>query len=566
VSEDLDLDCFSDDDLKRIIKFTEIRKNRVMFATTHHRNTKGEHLEFNKFYHMKELYETLARKICIMGGAQIGKTDWLVIDSLALAHSGLNAFFVLPKFDMRASFVQEKVQRPLNLSPEYKLILKDSTFSRIEQMQFGRGIIKYVGSSVEADFVSYSADAYYIEEMDKCDSVENIELGFSRMDQSIYKIERFVSNPTTKQGLIYKRYDLSDKRKWMCPCDNCNEFSDLDFFKSVVDEVTDNEGNIINYVLRDDSWKRGCGRDIRIICPKCGSGVLDRNSPERFWFPTEQSERKITGYHMPSLISPTVAVSELWQEYRDALEDPSKMTRFYSMRLAVPYAATGNKISDAVLENCIDKDYRLEIHPGYACVVGNKHSGPCSMGIDTSPNHIDVRISSYDRGKRRMVYVGKFDATKSYLLHDLVSQYNVQVAVMDIGPEKLMAEEFRDTAKCVVWLCKYLGAGDGRFKSLNDREMIISIDRTEALDRGYSQLKTGKNILPVNYKDLLSGVYAQEMCELIREVEEDKKGNVKYSWVGSAHNHHRHCDAYDLLAFEMLSEDVLIGTDCIYVG
>jgi phage terminase large subunit GpA-like protein len=397
MSEELDLDCFSDDDLKRIIKFTDIRKNRVMFATTHHRNTKGEHLEFSRFFHMRDLYNTLERKICIMGGAQIGKTDWLVIDSLSVAYSGLNAFFVLPKFDMRASFVQEKVQRPLNLSPEYKKILKDSTFSRIEQMQFGKGIIKFVGASVEADFVSFSGDAYYIEEADKCDSMENIELGYSRMDQSIYKLERFVSNPTTKQGFIYKRFDVSDQRKWMCPCDKCKESSELNFFDSVVEEVVDKEGNVINFILRDDSWKKGCGRDIRLICPKCGSGVLDRNSQERFWMPTRESDRKVAGYHMPSLISPTVAVSELWQEYRDALEDPTKMTRFYSMRLALPFAATGNKISDAVLENCLDQDYRLEVHPGFACVVGNTHPGPSNPRTPMDAIHIR-------RGARRGVH------------------------------------------------------------------------------------------------------------------------------------------------------------------
>lgn len=565
--EEVNLSELSDSDLRRVIKFIDIRNTRLKFATQYHRNTKGDRLEFDKFAHMRELYNTVDRRIVIMGGAQIGKTDWLVIETFACAYNGLNVFFVLPKFDMRDNFVQEKMQRPISMSPEYRAIIRDSTFARLTQTQFGKGIIKCVGASVPADFTSYSADVYCIDELDQCEDTSNIELGFSRMDQSEYKIERFVSNPTSKSGLIYRYFSASDQRKWVCPCDKCGEFSELDFFKSVVEEQVDKEGNLTGHVLRDSSWRPGCGRDISLICPVCGSGVLDRLHPDRFWRKSVEGPGLAAGYHMPSLISPNVAVADVYREFRDALENPTNLTRFYAMRVAVPFAAVGSRVSDMLLEHCADPDYSLEIHPGYACIRGDAHPGPCSMGVDVSPTHLDIRISAYDRGRRRMVYVGKIDPNNFNLLFELVERYHVQIAVIDIGPERLLSEDFQKNAKCAVWMCKYRGSAEDRTMKLNFSDMIISVDHTEALDRGYSQLKTRKNILPKNFMYLLNGAYQEEMCALVREIDEDKKtGNVKYSWVGHKHNHHRHADVYDLLAFELLSEDVLIGSECCYVG
>lgn len=560
-------DQFSDVDLRRMIKLLAVKDSRIQFVTNAHRNTRGERMEWTRFSHMKELYNSTSPKIAIMGGAQIGKTDFIVVDTLAMAYNGLNAFFVLPKYDMRDSYVQEKFQKPLSISPEYKNIVREGVMSRIQLMQFGHGVIKFVGGNVPSDFVSFSADVLYHEECDKCDSEENLELSFSRLDGSDYKFQRFVSNPTTKSGQIWKRYAVSDKRVWMVPCDSCGECSELDWFRSVVIADEDDSGNVVNYNLRDKKWRAGCGRDIYVICPKCDSGTLQRLSPEAHWKATAESEQRIEGYHMPSIISPNNSVSELYLEFKAGLENPAKMGRFYSMRLALPYAAVGSRVSDSLLNNCVEEETYFEINPDFACVPGHSHPGPCSMGIDCSPTHLDIRISTTGpNGKRRCVYLGKIDGKSWFTLHDLIERYNVQVAVIDIGPEILNAKEFQESAKCTVWRCKYLGVGADRSGKLNHVDMIVSIDRTEALDKGYSNLRTRKNMLPRNYDQIFGGNYAKEMCDLSREVREDAKGNIKYEWVGSTHDHHRHCDAYDLIAFEMMNEFVIDTKTSLYIG
>jgi hypothetical protein len=294
--------------------------------------------------------------------------------------------------------------------------------------------------------------------------------------------------------------------------------SELDWFKSVVREVEDEKGNVVNHVLRDREWTPGCGRDVYIKCPKEGcDGNLDRFAASCGWFP-KNPESNVEGYHLPALVSPLNSVADGWIKYQDGLSNPSKMGFFYSMFLALPYAPVGSKVSTNLLQRCSedeDRKYTVKCMPDHATVWEETHSGPCSMGIDTSPGHIDIRISANEKGLRKLVYVGKINAKEisadavEAKLHLLIEQYNVTCAVIDIGPEKLLALDFQANAKCPVWMCKFLGRGEDRVLKYNYVDSIISVDRTEALDRTYAQLKTGKNLLPENYANILDGGYTR---------------------------------------------------------
>jgi len=131
---------------------------------------------------------------------------------------------------------------------------------------------------------------------------------------------------------------------------------------------------------------------------------------------------------------------------------------------------------------------------------------------------------------------------------------------MDSMPEITLAQDFQDTAGCDVWLCRYRGEGTDRRRSYDTTERIISVDRTEALDRSFGQLRRRRNILPVNHAAVRG--YVSEMCTPVRQVVEDAKGNTKYEWSKGI-DHQRHADAYDMLAADLLAESVL---DDITVG
>jgi len=501
----------------------------------------------------------------LMGAAQICKSEFMVINMLATSYCGCNVFCILPKYEMKESYVLSRVKRPINQSSEYQSIVRDGNMNSTVTLSFGKGMLRFVGANVESDFVEFAGDLYCVDETDQVQTWENVELGKSRLGSSQYKFHIYLSNPSTPDGKINEMYLNSDQRKWMAPCANCGEFCNMDWFDSVVEAVLDSSGNVLNYKLRDSEWQAGCGRDIQIKCPHCKVGNISRFDERNHWKAHAVSLDNIEGYHVPSIVSPLVTVSELYHEFTLGLSDPSKMRYFYNMRLGLPYSAQGASVSNELLDKCA-KGPNLVMLPEMSYVPEDSSEAPCSMGVDVASSRLDVRISRNNKGRREGVFFGKLDSNTGWEdLHNLIERYNVKCCVIDSGPESKLAQDFQEIAKCQVWRCKYLGEGTERVLKRNFNEMIISVDRTEALDRGYAQLKAGKNMLPKNYESIYGGLYAKEMTALVRNSTENKKGVARYEWVGSKQDHSRHADVYDLIAFEEMNQDTLT-TECLTIG
>jgi hypothetical protein len=545
-----------------MLKMLEMRETRIDFATKHHINTRGEKMDFVRFPHIKDLYNSVAFEIVLMGSVQSLKSEWAICDHFAAANSGLSVFFVLPKFEMRTTFVQNRVNRCVEQVPEYKKIIGNGFFDSVALKSFGRGVVKYVGSNVLADFKEFPADILYVEEVDQCDP-DNVEFALDRLRASRYQYKRYLGNPTIKNNGIHKYYLKSDQREWWVPCKLCGIYSKVDWFATVVKEVVDGSGNIVDYVLRDTEWKTGIRRDIRLICPHCG-GELERTSVKGEWRP-ENPDSSIEGYHISLLCSPLNSIQELWSKFRGALDDPGLMKQFFNSYLGLPYNAAGNRVTDTLLERCSRKGYKFIINPNSAHVYEHGSPGPCSMGIDVGAI-LDIRISEVlGSGFRKCVYIGKVKSQNFSEVYELIQAYNVEKVVIDAAPELMLAQDFQEQSPCDVWLCRYGGEGSDRTRKFNLNDRILTIDRTEALDRGYSQLRMGRNILPENYNAILSGKYVEEMCNPVREIVEDAKGNLKYEWTKGAdrQDHQRHADVYDMLAAHLLAEST-VGE--VYVG
>ena len=563
------------------IKRLEIKEVAHKFATEYHRNTSGHKLRFDTFLHMVDLYDDgpLFKDIVIMGGTQIGKTDWLIVNILAAAYCGLNVFYVLPHNKMRDKYVQEKILRPIKSCPEYKEIKKQAIADSVEQMEFGKGMIKFVSANVTAEMTSFSADILVVDETDQINkaSLPNLELGMGRLDGSSYQFTRLVSNPSSEDGYISDKYDKTDKRVRKCPCDKCGVYSELNWFKTVVEEIKNEDGEVINVVLRDKEWFPGIRRDIHIKCPEPGcDGNIQRFDPSAYWEPTAFSEQGIVGFHMPSIISHSTQVSKLWFEFKDARDSPAKMQAFYARRLALPYSKQGHKVSVNVLKRCADdEEYNFELHSDCAYSTYSLHDYNKNkrerdrkfsvMGVDVSPTHLDISIATVEPNYQKLIYVGKNDPDSVAVLLDLIERYYVKVATIDIGPERLFANEFQEKAPCPVWKCKYKGAGDDRDAQENYNDMIYVVDRTEALDESYSQYKQGRILLPFNFKEVIDGVWAEEMQALSRSFTEDSKGRLKVSWTGSNEDHSRHADAYRHISYKLSQQGELTDDD-IYLG
>jgi len=552
-----DFDVIEHKDLRVVEKLLEIKKIRMSFAIDHHLNTRGEKLNFTHYPHIRELYETVARDIVLQGSVQSLKSEWAIVDHFAAAYTGISIFFVVPKYETRTTYVQNRVNKCVENVPEYKKIIGVGFFDSVALKSFGKGTIKYTGSNVLADFREYPADMIIIDEVDECNQ-DNIEYALDRLRASPYQFKRYIGNPKFEGKGINHYFKMSDQREWTIPCKECGQYTEIDWFETVVKEILDREGNVVDYRLRDTEWHEGCGRDVFMICPLCG-GELHRGSFNGKWI-VKQPENAVTGYHISMMCSLINSISGMWNRFQKAANDPARMQQFYNSDLGLPYSAVGNRVTESILDNCVG-DYNLVTKPDCAHIADDEHVGPCSMGIDVGGN-FDVRVSYIEaRGRRKLVYIGKVKNIDE--LHSIIERYNVEKCVVDSMPESVLVQEFQEEAACDVWLCSYRKSeGTDRRMNYDSNHRMITVDRTEALDRSFAQLRKGFNILPKNYGAVLDGAYLSEMCMPVRKISSDDKGRQFCEWTRGK-DHQRHCDTYDMLAAIMITEsiidEVLIG-------
>jgi len=534
-------------------KLLQLREARARFATKHHRNTKGEPMDFAHSPHIQALYNSLAPEIALQGSVQSLKSEWAIVDHFAASYIGLSVFFVVPKFEARTTYVQNRVNRCVERVPEYKRIIGEGFFDSVALKNFGPGVVKYVGSNVLSDFKEFPADILYVEEVDECDA-ENVNYALDRLRASKYQFKRYIGNPKLQNRGINRLFNMSDGREWWVPCGKCGERVELDWFAAVVKEITDHEGNVVDYRLLDGGWEPGCRRDVRAMCPACDGGELLRASPEGVWLPKRPEIERFEGYHISMLCSMFNAVAGMWERFARAINDPAALQQFFNSDLGLPFTAVGNRVTESLMDQCIEPGYEFTIRgDDEAHVKGGYHDGPCSMGVDVGAN-FDVRISFAEGRKRKAVYLGKVKHLDDLL--DLCERYNVEKAVMDSMPEITVAQDFQEQAPCDVWLCRYRGEGTDRRRVYDTTDRIINVDRTEALDRSFAQLRRRKNVLPENYPMALGGAYVLEMTNPVRQIVEDTRGNSRYEWSKGL-DHHRHADTYDMLAADLLEESVL---------
>jgi len=552
-----DLSDLSVRELERMEMLLLLKETRLRFAMDHHKNTRGERLDFTYHPHIRAIYNSLSPNIVLQGSTQSMKSEWANVNHLAASYIGLQVFYVLPKFEHRTTYVMNRINRCVENVEEYKKIMGSGFFDSVSLKSFGKGVIKYVGSNVLADFTEFPADMVVIEEVDDCHA-PNLEYAIDRLGASKFKFIVRLGNPRIEGRGINYLYNLSDKRTWHVICENCKDYSKLDWFETIVHTIKDREDNIIDYRLRDEDWYPGCRRELNAICPKCG-GRLNRRSMENIWIP-EFPERNIEGYHISAMCSPSNSLAEMWENFKQSIHDPKKMQRFHNSVLGLPYAGAGNKLTEEMLRKCND-NYNFILEPDRGYIPGDRSNGPCSMGVDVNGTIFDVRISEVlNRAKRKAVFIGKVGSTEQ--LHELIARYNVEKVVMDSMPEVMLARDFQDECAVDCWLCRYRGEGkDGKFGT-DSSDRLLNVDRTEALDRSFAEIKKRKNVLPNNFRELLDGAFVSEMCKPVRQVVEDARGNARYEWTKCT-DHSRHSDTYDMLAANMVNEgfieDISVG-------
>lgn len=512
---------------------------RNFFATRFHKNLQGEALDLDSSPFLRQIYADSAQKLVVKKAVQIGISEMLICDSLAMADDGLRIFYVLPTIDLRNVFVRDRVNRVL-LSVPYYRSQSSKEMRKLEGIpeadsvglkSFGaKGILLFVGSNSPVSFLSFPADVVVIDEFDKCDQ-QNLPMADDRLSASEHKLRRVVSTPTIEDFGIDAEYKQSSQFRWFVKCEHCGKSFEPDFFKCVIREVGDRR-----YELIDQEWEEGCGRDIFTICPHCHK-LFDRLQVGE-WI-AENPKNLISGYSISQLFSHRVSVAEIYDTFVKSLANEWKTQRFFNSILGQAYTSTGAKLSRAMLDECV------KVGQSYNLPSRAEHT---SMGFDVG-NVIHVLICDHLGDHRRPVFAGTVQNFDD--LHALISRFGVDTACGDYEPERREARRFQEKASCDVWLCDYLSNPQNAEMRIDYETKFIKADRTQVMDGFVGDITSQVLLLPANASTLEDGDFYAQLCSPTR-VQNEVTG--LYSWVNSKPDHFFHTGVYERLAFQFFTE------------
>lgn len=537
--------------LVRMLGAKKIADMRIIFATKYHRNTKGQPLNFDHRRYLVPIYADPSLDIVLRVPVQIGKTEWANCDTFAAAAMGLSVFQVTPKQELRSIHVAERVQKLIRQTPRYAELSRQKHGSKSTTLaHFGKGSIRFVGSRVESDMISFPADVIHIDELDRCD-LANLSLADDRFEESEFKIIRRTSTPTipgseSMQNIDYF-YNDSDQKVWKVPCPSCGEYQEIRWDTHLVEVERDDDGRVVGANLRDKHWSPTKWKKrklrIKLPCQSCGK-PLNRLAKGK-WIAKRPEIWYRSGYTMSRLIAVSSEVEKIYLTLEKSLGSPKHMQRTINSIFAEPYRGIGDRLDERML------DRATRIIPPYNSGP-KERKNPASMGIDVNRPFFDVWISDYplvypDKVIRRTLLVAK--VLKLSEVYDLIKRYNVRVAVIDAEPENRLSIDFVKEAPCEAWMAMYRQIEGGFAKDwlIDEKNHIITIDRTSALDSLYRHFQQELTALPMDYETFSRGRFTREMLDAVR-VLDNKDGRERYVWAGNE-AHALHASNYDYLAY-----------------
>jgi hypothetical protein len=362
-----------------------------------------------------------------------------------------------------------------------------------------RGMNSRVGlKSIPVDFVIF-------DELDEAPQ-NAVDMAMERMAHSEIREVLKLSNPTLPDYGIDKAFQETDQRYWLLKCPHCGEYTCLE-------------------ETFPDCLLTVSGRVIR-VCRKC-KGELDPAKGE--WVPQKPSIQDKRGYHYSQLFSQYVNPGEILHQFRTT----SNLTDFYNLKIGIAYVEATNRLSvQEVLSLCGSDG------------VADKNPGLCSMGVDQGKD-LHVVIGKYHPTKGgRIIHLGVYKDWAD--LDQLFKKFGVYRCVVDALPETRNARAFAERHKGSVFLNYYNENQKGMY-AWNERDLIVSCNRTESLDASHNEIINGQVVLPRECEIVRE--FALHLHNVAKKLEEDEEtGAKRFVYVKLGPDHFRHAYNYEVMA------------------
>ena len=462
----------------------------------------------------------------------------------AIDIDGESVLYVLPNTKPDASvFSSSRFDVALELSPHLRTLF--SSVRNVDHKRAGSASLYIRGSRSRSQLKSLPVAGLVFDEVDEMIQ-KNIILALERtsgqIESSIWYY--LVSTPTVEGIGINGFFEESTQDSFFVQCPHCNRMIKLDF--GIVDE-----GGCL--VVTADKVTDPKIRDSYIICSEC-KHPLDHNSKldwmneKNEWVPAYK-DRTYRGFYINQLYSMVLSPYRLAEAYLRSLTNASDEQEYFNSKGGLPHVVKGARVTDADIAECLGN------YPTQAFMKG----GLTTMGIDTGKwLHYEVDQWQIDPAatstndvnliaKPRMLVSGK--VKEFHQLDQLMFDYNINQAVIDIEPYTRKAKEFCDRFSGIAKMCRYARGVTG--KQIQDHPTYIHVDRTAWLDLSLGRFSRNSITLP---RDLTEET-RRHIKALIRIYKEDKDGNQVGAYVKKENepDHAAHARNYNEIALNVVA-------------
>lgn len=460
-------------------------------------NEKGETLTFQDHLFLFEPYDDWAPRQVYKKCSQVGVSVMMNTKvPYAMKSRHWNVIYTLPSDADVEEFVPTKTDKMIQANPTLRdALATDNVYLK----QFYDRFWHFKGTRSKTGHIMTTADLLVHDEKDRSD--QSIIDGYrSRIKKSSYRGIWELSNPSVKNFGVDVTWKRSDRKEWVIKCAGCDQEQVMDW------------GRNLDYTRK------------MFVCSSCGHELDDVSRRLGNWVPANP-DSEISGYHISQLMAPWISAKELIIEEEETDEE-----YFNNFILGEP-------IGDGDAE-----DFRQIIIDAWT--PNSLRKPPYFMGVDIgSTKHYVV-------GNREGIFeIGKVKTREELEL--IIEHYNPMM-VMDSGPERTWAEEFRKKYP-KMHLCFY---------NLNDKkgkEMIawgkdkdtgyVRADRHRVIDATVSAMVYADIQFDLPPKDL--ELYMRHWLTMVKKKEVTPQGLVKYKWDANsdhAPDHWVHATVYYFIA------------------
>lgn len=334
---------------------------------------------------------------------------------------------------------------------------------------------------------------------------EMIAMALERMSHSEVKEESYLSTPTIPDYGIDKVWQGSDQRLWFIECEACGKHTCLEL------EFPD------------------CVKDDKRVCRHCGGEIYPKDG---HW--EAQAKSEVAGWRISQLNSMYVEPGVILKAFETPGDYNTTTQEVYNSKLALPYIAAENRLTQQQVLACCGIETPL-----------TKHPGPCAMGVDVGKNlHVVIggKIAPAQHKVLKVIDVGSWND-----VHDLADKFNVKTGVIDMYPEIHKAREFQEQESYEIFLCdysEYLSTG----YQWNLLKGTVTANRTELMDETHTLATKPAMLTLPRLSDKLKE-YAVQMCNTAKVLETDPEtGASIYRYRKLGVDHFRHATNYFYLA------------------